>query len=188
MALLCVGAAVLLVEIFTASRLDVPDASKAFGTAIAVAFLGLIVGAGANLIARQPGIAPLGYLTIGVATVALALTTYLIWHEPDYIFRVDTLERWTWYTLIGGFGLGVFSLLLAGHDDSDADSVKLVRGMTAFALFGLVVCVFAEVRVPGNRVDPYLFGSLSVFFVLGCLVLPLLSRITAEDINYPPSP
>jgi hypothetical protein len=178
-ALLCVGAAILLVEILTSDRLDPGDSSKAFGTAVVVAFVGLAIGVGANLVARQPGIALIGYLTIVVGVVALVLGSYLIWHQSNLIFEVGALERWTWYMLIGSFGLGVVSLLLGGHDDSDADSVKLVRGMTVFVLFGLMVCVINEVRIPGSRVDPYLLGSLSVFFVLGCLLLPLLSRITS---------
>jgi hypothetical protein len=179
--LLCLGAAVVLVMIFTSSRLDNPEYGKALESAVFVAFLSLPIGAGANLIARQPGIAAFGYLTILAGVVALLLSADLIWVQGLSIEGVTTnLERWVWYTLIGTLASGVASALLAGHDDGDAVSVKLVRGMTVFGLFGLFVAVIEEIRVRGDRVDPYLLGALSVFFVLGMLVLPLLRIVTAE--------
>ena len=88
--------------------------------------------------------------------------------------------RWTWYMLIAALASGIASLLLSGHDGGDANSVKLVRGMTVFALFALFVAIIEEIRVRGQTVDPYLLGALSVFFVLGVLVLPLLRIATAE--------
>ena len=179
---LCVGAAFLLFKIFTSDPSDVislesSESSKAFLTAIVVAFISLAVGAGANLIARQPGIALVGYLTIVVGTVAFLLFANQIW-LGDVIEDTTNWDRWAWYTTIGTIALGIASTLLAGHEDSDDDSVKLVRGMTVFALFGLFVAVIREVSVSGEQVNPTLLGSLSVFFVLGCLILPLLGRIT----------
>lgn len=177
-ALLCLGAAILLVEIFTAKAFDSSDSAKAFETAVVVAFVSLAVGAGIHLIERQPGIAFVGYLTIAVGVIALLLTAHLIWRQSHFIEEVTTAERWAWYTLIGTIALGLVSMLLAGHDDLDADSVKLVRGMTVFALFGLFCAVIAEVSVSGQHVNHELLGALSVFYVLGSLVLPLLSRAT----------
>jgi hypothetical protein len=180
---LCVGAGFLLFKIFASDGasdiigLESSESSKAFQTAIGVAFISLAVGAGANLIARQPEIAAVGYLTIIVGIVALLLFANQVW-LGSIIQETTNSDRWAWYTLIGTVALGIASTLLAGHDDGDEDSVKLVRGMTVFALFGLLVAVIREVSVSGERVDPTLLGSLSVFFVLGCLVLPLLSRIT----------
>lgn len=179
--LLCAGAAVVLVMIFSSSRFDNPEYGKALESAVFVGFLGLPFGAGANLVVRQPGIAAFGYLTMLVVVVALLLSAGLIWVEGLTIEGVTTLERWVWYTLIGALASGVASMLLAGHDGGDAVSVKLVRGMTVFALFALFVAIIEEIRVRGDRVDPYLLGALSVFFVLGILVLPLLRIITAES-------
>ncbi len=180
-ALLCAGAAAALVTILTADRFDDPTTGKALASAVFVAFLSLPVGAGANLVARQPGLAPFGYLTILVGVVALLLSADLIWIRGLSIESgVTTLERWTWYLLIGSLTMGIASMLLSGHDDGDANSVKLVRGMTFFALFALFVAVIDEIRVRGQTVDPYLLGALSVFFVLGILVLPLLRILTAE--------
>jgi hypothetical protein len=56
--------------------------------------------------------------------------------------------RAAWYTLIGAFALGSTSASLAGHDDTDPDSVKLVR-----------------------------IGVTAVLYGLGALVLPLLRRV-----------
>jgi hypothetical protein len=175
--LLCLGAAVVLVMIFTSSP---PEYGKALQSAVFVAFVSLPIGAGINLVARQPGIAAFGYLTILVGLVALLLSADMVWLQGLSIEGSTNLERWVVYTLIGALATGIASMLLAGHEDSDADSIKLVRGMTVLALFGLLVAVIEEIRVSGDRVDPYLLGALSVFFVLGMLVLPLLRIATAE--------
>jgi len=77
--LLCIGAAVLLVAILRADRFDNEAYGKALESAVFLSFICLPVAAGANLIARQPGIAPFGYLTILVGAVALLLSADLIW-------------------------------------------------------------------------------------------------------------
>jgi hypothetical protein len=177
LAVLCLVAAVVLFQILTAEHLDSEESTKAFYTAIPFAFLSLAVGSGARLVARQPGIAGLGYATMAVGAVALLLTLNLIW-RGDLYEGPTTVDKWAWYTLIGTIGLGLASMLLSGHDDDDADSVKLVRGMTVFALLGLFLAVIAEVSESGERVDAKLLGSFSVFFILGSLSLPLLNRLS----------
>lgn len=176
-AVLCIAAGIVLLQILTAERIDSEESMKAFLTAIVVAFLSLGVGAGARLVDRQPGIAPLGYLTILIGIVALLLAVDLIWRNENPLEGFSTLAKWVSYTVIGTLALGLASTLLAGHEDDDTDVVKLVRGMTVFALFGLAVAVLFEISVSGQRVDPYVLGSFSVFYVLGSLVLPLLARL-----------
>jgi len=179
--LLCIGAGVALVTILTADRFDGSTQGKALASAVFVAFLSLPIGAGANLVARQPGLAPFGYLTVLVGIVALLLSADLIWIRGLSIESGDTtLMRWTWYMLVATLASGIASMLLSGHDERDANVVKLVRGMTVFALFALFVAIIEEIRVRGQTVDPYLLGALSVFFVLGVLVLPLLRIASAE--------
>jgi len=175
---LCIAAGIVLLQILTAERIDSEESMKAFLTAIVVAFLSLGVGAGARLADRQPGIAPLGYLTILLGVVALLLAVDLIWRIDNPLEGFSTLAKWVSYTVIGTLALGLASTLLAGHEDDDTDAVKLVRGMTVFALFGVAVAVLFEISVSGQRVDPYVLGSFSVFYVLGSLVLPLLGRLT----------
>lgn len=179
-ALLCVGAAVLLVQIFTADGFDDGESMKAFMSAIVLAFVSLSIGAGSNLASRQPGIALFGYMTIMVGGLALLLSANLIWSDEGLMGEVTTLDKWAFYTLIATIALGVASTVITGHDDGDADSVKLVRGMTVFALFALCVTAIDEVRVSGQQVDSDLLGGLSVFFLLGMLLLPLLRTLTAE--------
>jgi len=179
-ALLCVGAAVLLIQILTAERFDNEEAIKAFATAIAVAFVSLGMGSGIRLISSQPGLAIVGYATIAVGAAALVLTANLIWWG-NFFDDLGTADRWVLYMLIGTLASGLASMLLAGHDDHDADSVKLVRGMTVFALFGLFVAVISEVSASGENVDLQVLGSFSVFYVLGSLTLPLLTRLTRES-------
>jgi hypothetical protein len=184
--LLCIGTAVLLVAILRSDRFDNEAYGKALESAVFLSFISLPVAAGANLIARQPGIAPFGYLTILVGAAALLLSADLIWLQGISVEGLGTtLERWTWYMLLATLASGVASMLLAGHDGDDANIVKLVRGMTVFVLFGLFVAIIEEIRVRGQDVNPYLLGALSVFFVLGVLVLPLLRIVTAGPDNYP---
>jgi hypothetical protein len=144
-------------------------------TAVLLAFLSLSAAAGANLIERPPGIAAVGYLTLAVVAVAFVITTYLIWH--DFFIESTATAHWAWYSLIGAFALGNTSALLAGYDDADADSVKLVRLGTVLALWALVITVIAEIRASGPDVDPRQLGVTAVVYGLGVLVLPLLRRL-----------
>jgi peptidoglycan/LPS O-acetylase OafA/YrhL len=173
-ALLCIGAMALIWVILSGERLD-EESGKALATAVVLAFLSLAGAAGANLIERQPGIAAVGHLTLAVVLVAFAITAYLIWHES--FIESTTTAHWAWYSLIGAFALGNTSALLAGHDDADPDSVKLVRLGTVAALWALVVAVVAEIHASGRDVDPRLLGVTAVVYGLGVLVLPLLRRV-----------
>lgn len=173
-ALLCVGAAVLIGVILTSDPLD-EESGKALASAVVLAFLFLVAAAGANLVERQPGIATIGYLTIAVAAAAFAITTYLVW--KDFFMSSSGTAHWAWYALIGAFALGNTSALLAGHDDADADSVKLVRLGTVVVLWALVITVIAEIRVSGHDVNPQQMGVTAVLYGLGVLLLPLLRRV-----------
>ena len=173
-ALLCAAAAVLIVVILTAS--DYRDESgKAIGFAIAIAFVSLTASAGSNLIDRQPGIAPIGYLTILVGVAFLIASANLIWN--DSVLSNGGAAQAVEYTLIGAFALGATSALLAGHKDTDPDSVKLVRAGTVMALWALAITGIADIQASGDRTDPRQVGITAVLFGLGALVLPLLSRV-----------
>jgi hypothetical protein len=173
-ALLCAAAAVLIVVILSSGRYD-DESGKAFATAVAIAFVSLTIAPGANLIVRQPGIAPVGYLTILAGIVALAATANLIWNHS--ILASSDTARTAWYTLIGAFALGNTSTLLAGHDDGDPDSVKLVRVGTVVMLWALAITVIAEIHTPGQDVDPRQIGITAVLYALGAATLPLLTRV-----------
>jgi hypothetical protein len=173
-ALLCAAAAVLIVMILTSSRYD-SESGKAFATAVAIAFVSLTITPGINLIARQPGIAHIGYLTVLAGFVALAATANLIWgHSP---LSSPDAARTTGYTLIAAFTLGNTSALLAGYDDDDSDSVKLVRLGTVVALWALAITAIAEIHGHGQAVDPRQIGITAVLYALGAAVMPLLRRV-----------
>jgi len=173
-ALLCAAAAVLIVVILTAS--DYRDESgRAIAFAIAIAFATLTASAGSNLIDRQPGIAPIGYLTILAGVVFLVASANLIW--SDSVLTSEGAGQAVVYTLIGAFALGSTSALFAGHDDADPDSVKLVRVGTVMALWALAITGIADVQASGDRTDPRQVGITAVLFGLGALVLPLLCRV-----------
>jgi hypothetical protein len=174
-ALLCAAAAVLIVVILTSGRYD-SESGKAFATAVAIAFVSLTIAPGVSLVARQPGIAPVGYLTILAGIVALAATVNLIW--GDSVLSSSDAAKTAWHTLIAAFALGNTSSLLAGHDDDDADVLKLVRIGTVVALWGLAITVIAEIHTSGQNVDPRQIGITAVLYGLGAAVLPLLTRVS----------
>jgi len=173
-ALLCGGAVVLILVILNGKPLD-DTSGKVLATAVALAFLTLTSASGNQLIERQPGISVVGYLTIGASLLALVIVADLIWQ--DSFASSSGLAHWAWYTLIAAFALGNTSALLTGYDDTDPDSVKLVRLGTAVALWALVVTVIAEIRTPGHDVDSQQMGITAVIYGLGTLVLPLLRRV-----------
>jgi len=170
-AALCVGAAILIVVILTSDRPD-DESGKAFATAVAIAFTSLTAAAGFNLVERQPGIAVFGYLTLLASLVALLTTANLIW--GDSVLSSSDAAKAAWYSLIAAFAFGNASALLAGHDDDDPDSVKLVRLGTVVALWALAISVVAEIESPGPDLNPHQIGITAVLYGLGALVLPLL--------------
>jgi hypothetical protein len=169
-AALCAGAAILIVVILTSGSDD--DSARAFGTAIAIAFLSLTAVAGVNLIDRKPGIAVVGYLTILASLVSLLTISNLIW--GDSVFSDSNGAKAAAYSLAVTLALGNTSWLLAGHSDDDPDPIKLVRGGTVVMLWALAISLIAGIQGGGDNVSANQLGITAVLYGLGALVLPLL--------------
>jgi hypothetical protein len=172
-ALLCVGAVAFVFAIVSSEPTDVIN-GRVIETTILLVVAVLIAAAGANLVARQPRMAFVGFLTIAAAVVSFALIAKLIWN--DSLLSAAGGTQWTQYSLIAAIALGNMSALLSGYDDSDADSVKIVRLATVLALWALVITVIAEIRAGGPDVDPRQLAVTAVVYGLGVIVLPLLRR------------
>ncbi|MGE5282689.1 MAG: hypothetical protein ACM3N0_10290 [Chloroflexota bacterium] len=148
------------------------DSARAFGTAMAIAFVSLAAAAGINLIDRQPGIAVVGYLTILASLVSLLTSANLIWGHS--VLSTSDAAKATWYSLIATLALGNTSGLLAGHDDNHPDRVKLVRAGTVVMLWALTITVVAGIQGNGDNVRLEQLGVTAVLYGIGALVLPLL--------------
>lgn len=169
-ALLCMGAAVLIVVILSSGPHD-SDSGKAVGVAVLVAFLSLSIAAAVNFVARQPGVAVVGYLTLLAAGVAFAATlNQILGHS---LLSSGASAKTTWYSLLATFALGNTCGLLAGYDDLDPDSLKLSRLGTVVVLWALVISAIGEIHSHGEDIDPRAFGVMALLYVLGALTLPL---------------
>lgn len=169
---LCIAAFVLILVILSGNRLD-DTSGKAIGTAVALAFLSLTAIAGSHLRLRQPQLALLGVATVGISMLAFLVVTMAIWSEGNWKFAG--------ICLVLAFAGGHSSVLLAGIDDRDDDTVRLVRGGTIVALWLFALLVVGELLESGDNVSPQGIGVLAVLYALGTLLLPLLRRATPQQ-------
>ncbi|MDQ2629913.1 MAG: hypothetical protein M3Y75_02900 [Actinomycetota bacterium] len=168
---LCAAAFVLILVILSGNELD-DTSGQAIGTAAALAFLSLTAIAGSHLQLRQPRLGLLGLATVAVSVLAFLVVTLAIWSE----------DHWeaAGICLVLAFAGGHSSVLLAGADDADDDTVRLVRGGTIVALWLFALLVVAELLQSGDNVSEQALGVVAVLYVLGALLLPLLRRATPK--------
>jgi hypothetical protein len=165
--LLCVAALVLILIILSGSRLD-DTSGRAIGTAIALGVLSLTAVAGSHLRLRQPQLALLGLATVAVSALAFLVVTAAIWSDDNW--------KPAGICLVLAWACGHSSVLLAGIDDRDDDSVRLVRGGTIVALWLFGLLLTGELLESGDNVSPQAIGVLAVLYALGTILLPLLRR------------
>ncbi|HEU5062854.1 MAG TPA: hypothetical protein VFT79_06845 [Solirubrobacterales bacterium] len=165
--LLCVAAVVLILIILSGNQLD-DTSGKAIGTAVALALLSLTAVAGSHLRLRQPQLTLLGVATVTVSILAFLVITAAIWSE----------DHWSaaGICLVLALACGHSSVLLAGIDDRDDDTVRLVRGGTLIALWLFALLLMEELRESGDNVSAQAIGVLAVLYALGTILLPLLRR------------
>jgi hypothetical protein len=169
---LCVAAFVLILVILSGNRLD-ETSGRAIGTAVALAFLSLTGIAGSHLQLRRPQMALFGLATIGVSVLAFLVVSVAIWGEDNW--------ESAGICLVLAFACAHSSVLLAGIDDEDDDTVRFVRGGTIVALWLFALAVIAELFESGDNVSLQGVGVLAVLYALGTLLLPLLRRATPKQ-------
>jgi hypothetical protein len=175
--LLCVGAVALVFVIL--SRSDVYRdriSARTIWSAILLIFFSLVAAAGANLFRQQGRPANvLGYLTIGVAVVAFAVTTHSAWTNELFLFGV---EKRAGYSLLFGFVAGGASVLVATGSDRAGSDILLARtgallGLLALALIGFLQLTFSDIGISAQVV-----AVSAVVFALGTISLALLTVAT----------
>lgn len=168
---LCAVAFLLILIILSGNTLH--EASvRAIGTAAALAFLSLTAVAGSHLRLRQRQLALLGGATIAVSILAFLVTTAAIWAEGSW--------EPAGISLVLAFACGHSSVLLAGMDEHDDDTVRFVRGGTIVALWLLALLVIGEF-LSGDDGSVQVVGVLAVLYALGTLVLPLRRRAARKQ-------
>jgi hypothetical protein len=168
-----IGAAVLVVLILGSSTDDL--SGKAIEAAVLFVLFGLCSMAGFLLIERQPQL-----ILVGLLAIALSVATYFVvldtlWsHDPfDRHVSVETLVI---ITLV----VGQVSMLLSFRRDDDGPLINTVLLGSLAMLALLCLLVIVEIASPGTDVGPKTFAILSVLYLLGALLPPLLRR--AEDL------
>jgi hypothetical protein len=166
---LSIGAAILILMILGSDTDDL--SGKAIEAVVLFALFGLCSMAGFLLIERQPQLVLLGVLAIAFSVIAYLVVLDTLWsHDPfDRHVSVETLVI---ITLV----IGQVSMLLSfrREDDSPLISSVLLGSLVALAL--LCVLVIVEISSPGTDIGPKTFAIVSVLYLLGALLPPLLRR------------
>jgi len=168
-AALCLGAAVLIVLILGSSSDDL--SGKAILAAVLLAPFSLCAVAGFLLVERQPQLALLGIATIGLSVAAYFVALDALWSGgfPGQRVSVETLAILT-------IAAGQISVLLSFRHDDDSPMVNGVLFGSIAALLLLVVLAVIEISDSGAEIGPKAFGALSVLYLLGALLAPLLRQ------------
>jgi hypothetical protein len=175
--LLCVGAVALVAIILSRSGFSQDRIStRAIWSAVLLILFSLVAAAGANLFLRPGRPANvLGYLTVGVAVVAFAVTTYSAWTNELFLFGI---EKRAAYSLLFGFVAGGASVLVATGSDRAEGDILLARvgallGLLALASIGFLQLTFSDIGISAQAV-----AVAAVVFALGTISLALLTVAT----------
>ena len=179
-AVLCVAALLAIVVIANGSELDETSA-KLVGTAAAVAFFSLTGVAGSNLARRRPEIGLFGYLTALVSVVALTATTVGIWEWWETDWEPAGIA------IVLAMASGHASVLLASVRDQDPDTVRLTRYGVLLAIAVLTLMATIAISADGEEVSPQAAGIVTVLYLLGVLLLPLVRRMSTDRPQQPAS-
>jgi hypothetical protein len=168
-ATLCLGAAVLVVLILGGSSDDL--SGKAILAAVMLAPFSLCALAGFFLIERQPQLALFGVATIGLAVAAYFVVLDALW-SGGFSGQHVAVETLTILTIAAG----QVSVLLSLRRDDDSRTVNGALFGSIAALVLLVVLAVIEISDSGADIGPKPFGILSVLYLLGALLAPLLRQ------------
>jgi len=168
-AVLCLAAAVLIVLILGSSSDDL--SGKAVAAVILLAPFSLCALAGFFLVQRQPRLAVLGMATIGLAATTFFVVLDLFW-SGGFSGRNVSAETLAILTVASG----QTSLLLSLRRDEDGPMVNGALFGSVVALALLVALAVIEISDSGADIGPKPFGILSVLYLLGILLAPLLRK------------
>lgn len=174
-AVLSIGAIILIISILGVSEDDALN-GKALWAVVSFVPFSLTALAGFRLIERRPELALLGLLTILLAVAAYFVALEVIWSNGIFERQVS---RETLLILV--LAVGQASMLLSFGRDDDSPLVRGALLGTLSALGLLSVLAIVEISDPGQDVDSRLLAILSVLYLFGILLQPLLRHAELDD-------
>jgi len=175
-AVLMLGAAILIITILRHSDSNEDVNSKVFAALILFVFFSLSALPGFFLIKRRPRLTGLGVLTIGLSAAAyfVALDTFI---SHSVFVGGDAA---VWKLAIIAVVASQASMLLSFRDDSDTRRIDAVVLGSMLALALLAVLVIIEISEPGTEIGRKTWAVISVLYLFGALLPPFLRLAEAE--------
>ena len=167
---LCASTAILVLLIVSGSGWGGLN-GKVFEAVVLFAIFSLCSLAGFLLIERQPHLASLGLATIVLSAAAYFVVLDAFWSNglSGRHVSVETLVVLT-------LAVAQASMLLSFRRDEDSPAIDGVLFCSLGVLALLTVLVIAEISSPGPDISRKLLAALSVIYLLGVLLPPLLRR------------
>jgi hypothetical protein len=145
--------------------------SKVLSAVISFVPFSLIALAGFRLIERKPQLILLGLLTIILSAAAYFVLLDAFWSNG---FEGRHVARGTLLIIVLAAGQASMLLSFGRDDDSPLVNGVLLGTLSVLGLLSLLAVV--EISDPGQDVDSKLFAILSVLYLLGILLRPLLRQ------------
>lgn len=180
-ALLCAGAAILIVMIASDSKFG-DSGGRAMATALVVVFFLLTAMAGAALARTRPELSWFGYLTVAASAAATVGTAFAIWGHPH-----GGTGRLIGIMAVLAFAGAHSSLLLGPRYADQSDNVRLLRNATLAALALLVALVIYAIVAMGGGLNGQEIAVVTVLYALGAAVLPLAKRSATKSLATAPA-
>jgi lysylphosphatidylglycerol synthetase-like protein (DUF2156 family) len=149
---------------------------KLFLTMIAAAIFAFVIGSGARLVERQEMLKPIGYLTILLALVAFEEAA-----RRSFRYDLEGAHRVDEVLWIAAIAAGQVSLLLSWPEYDDRGPAMATAGLASLAVIALGVAYAVEISKSGPNVSATLLGVLIVLYLLGLVLVPLVSLATRSD-------
>jgi hypothetical protein len=169
---LCVGAVIAIAAIAGGGEFDETGA-RALGTAAALSIYSMAGLACNSLGRKRPDLALLGGVGTVVAGIGLLITVGEIW------VGVDTENDEAAWQAIGisfvlSLGLAHICLLMRRDSSKEGSATGLVRLGTVGIIVLLASMLVVEIASQGDDVGVQALGVVSVLYVLGTVLLPLV--------------
>jgi len=178
-AVLCLGAAILIIAILRHSDSNEDVNSKVFAAAILFVFFSLSSIPGFRLIERQPQLTAFGGLTIGLSVAAYFVGLESFLSNGPFVFATGHVA--VWKLALVAVAASQASMLLSFKRDDDSRLVDMAVLGSMIALTLLAVLTIVEISEPGTDIGRRTWAAVSVFYLLGALLPPCLRLAEAEE-------
>ena len=166
--ILCVIAVIGIIAVLSDAEDGALAGKLIYATSVLTVF-SLVSLAGALLSVRRPGLAWLGYLTVGAALAAFALIGRKIWNGDGFF---DTGWEVPSSATLVALGLGQVSLLLGWVRQSGP--IRWITLAASAAIAALATLGVLATAIDDFEVGARVLGVLAIVYLLGIALLPLV--------------